>query len=275
MRAFCSPFSVLCSLWGASAPHFLGVAGGEEDGAEEVAVGVEDEDAVAVEVLGVEAADEAPVGVVEGDLAEEEEDAVALDLVDGLAVAGEAEGDGGFGGGIGAFAEGVGALVVGADGGEGEVDVGDLGSVGEAEPILFRGGDAVGLGLLDDGVGGDLAEPREEARVVGVEGAGAVEDAAVGAAGVEGTAADAAATTTWDYTSPSYLAAMTLDVAGAPLTDFQKAQLAMRSQIPALSGVGTRLADGTWISSNNKDAMPQAYDDFAQITYLEFARKVE
>ena len=118
-----------------------------------------------------------------------------------------------------------------------------------------------------------LATGDETADAAG--GAGAVEDAAVGAAGVEGTAADAAATTTWDYTSPSYLAAMTLDVAGAPLTDFQKAQLAMRSQIPALSGVGTRLADGTWISSNNKDAMPQAYDDFAQITYLEFARKVE
>ena len=118
-----------------------------------------------------------------------------------------------------------------------------------------------------------LATGDETAGAAG--GAGAVEDAAVGAAGVEGTAADAAATTAWDFTSPSYLAAMTLDVAGAPLTDFQKAQLAMRSQIPALSGVGTRLADGTWISSNNKDAMPQAYDDFAQITYLEFARKVE
>lgn len=83
------------------------------------------------------------------------------------------------------------------------------------------------------------------------------------------------AETVWDYTSPAYLAAMMLDVSGAPLTELQKAQLALRDDLPALSIVGTRLADGSWIEADDSRHMPDAYDDLAQITYLEFARKVE
>lgn len=86
----------------------------------------------------------------------------------------------------------------------------------------------------------------------------------------------AVAQTTWDNTSPAYLAAMTLNAIGAPLTDYQKAQLEVRAQIPALSGIGTRLADGSWIErGDDSAALPRAYDDLAQMTYLEFARKVE
>ena len=78
----------------------------------------------------------------------------------------------------------------------------------------------------------------------------------------------------WDNTSTAYLAAMTLDAIGAPLTDFQKAQLAARAEIPAVSLVGTRLADGTWLENDSR-RMADAYDDLSQITYLEFATKVE
>lgn len=90
------------------------------------------------------------------------------------------------------------------------------------------------------------------------------------AAGDQGTAQGV-----WDDTSASFLGAMALDAIGAPLTDFQKAQIVARADIPAINILGTRLADGTWIAHDQTDAMPQAYDDLAQITYLEFARKVE
>ena len=48
-----------------------------------------------VEVLGLEAPDEAPLGVVEGFLAEEDERAVALDAVNGRGAIDERDGDGG------------------------------------------------------------------------------------------------------------------------------------------------------------------------------------
>ena len=98
------------------------------------------------------------------------------------------------------------------------------------------------------------------------------------ATAVDGVASEGAAEPmnqgVWDNTSPAYLAAMTLDAIGAPLTDFQKAQLAARAEIPAVSLVGTRLADGTWLENDSR-RMADAYDDLSQITYLEFATKVE
>ena len=75
--------------------------------------------------------------------------------------------------------------------------------------------------------------------------------------------------------SPSFLAGMMLDAVGAPLTDFQKAQLAVREEMPALSLVGTLRADGTWVAADDADAQPEAYDDLAKISYLEFASKLE
>ncbi len=74
--------------------------------------------------------------------------------------------------------------------------------------------------------------------------------------------------------SPAYLGALTAEMIGAPLTDFQKAQLAIREEMPAVSLLGTELADGTWVSADDGDALPQAYADLAQITYLEFASKL-
>ena len=34
------------------------------------------------------------------------------------------------------------------------------------------------------------------------------------------------------------------------------------------------LTDGTWVTTDDEEALPQAYDDLAQITYLEFASKL-
>ena len=72
-------------------------------------------------------------------------------------------------------------------------------------------------------------------------------------------------------TSISYLAAEALEAIGAPLSDFQKAQLVASEEIPLLSLAGAQLADGTWVTTDDEAALPAAYDDMAQITYLEFA----
>lgn len=74
--------------------------------------------------------------------------------------------------------------------------------------------------------------------------------------------------------SPAFLGALTAEMIGAPLTDFQKAQLAIREEMPAVSLLGAELADGSWVSVEDEAALPQAYDDLAQITYLEFASKL-
>ena len=34
------------------------------------------------------------------------------------------------------------------------------------------------------------------------------------------------------------------------------------------------LADGTWVDPDDEAAIPQAYDDLSQISYLEFASKL-
>lgn len=74
--------------------------------------------------------------------------------------------------------------------------------------------------------------------------------------------------------SPAYLGSVAADLIGAPLTDYQKAQLAIREEVPALSLLGMELADGTWVDPDDEAALPQAYDDLARITYLEFASKL-
>ena len=74
--------------------------------------------------------------------------------------------------------------------------------------------------------------------------------------------------------SPAYLGSLAADLIGAPLTDYQKAQLAIREEVPALSLLGMELADGTWVDPDDEAAIPQAYDDLAQISYLEFASKL-
>ena len=78
------------------------------------------------------------------------------------------------------------------------------------------------------------------------------------------------------YTGPAYLAAMTLDAVGGPLTEYQKALLTARSELTCVSLFGMRLADGTWVASDGSSGtIPSSYADLSKITYLEFARKVE
>ena len=75
--------------------------------------------------------------------------------------------------------------------------------------------------------------------------------------------------------SLAYLASATLETIGAPLTDFQKAQLVARKEMPALTLVGACHPDGTWTALDEQETLPKTYDDLARITYLEFARHVE
>ena len=74
--------------------------------------------------------------------------------------------------------------------------------------------------------------------------------------------------------SPAYLGAMTAEMIGAPLTDFQKAQLVTREEVPAVSLVGLETSDGTWLSTVESSGLPEAYYDLAKISYLEFASKL-
>ena len=86
-------------------------------------------------------------------------------------------------------------------------------------------------------------------------------------AGSEGLDAEA--------TSVCYLGALLAEKIGAPLTDYQKAQLVAWEEMPALSLLGARDSDGAWTPLDETDALPDAYDDLAQMSYLEFASKLE
>lgn len=87
--------------------------------------------------------------------------------------------------------------------------------------------------------------------------------------------AGAAQTTQDGYSSPNYLAAQTLYAIGAPLTDYQKAQLAIRTQIPAINAFGLLDDANTWHSLTQKDDATHALsEDLRAITYYEFATKI-
>ncbi|OUO33812.1 LTA synthase family protein [Olsenella sp. An293] len=73
----------------------------------------------------------------------------------------------------------------------------------------------------------------------------------------------------------STLGAMMAEAIGAPLTDFQKAQLVATETMPILHSVGVHTTDGSLIPIDDVDALPEAYDDLARITYLEFASNLE
>ena len=74
--------------------------------------------------------------------------------------------------------------------------------------------------------------------------------------------------------SAANVVALALHALGAPLTDYQKAQVVAYDEVPAMSVMGVRDASGTWITLDEKDALPQAYRDLEQIAYLEFSRAV-
>ena len=71
--------------------------------------------------------------------------------------------------------------------------------------------------------------------------------------------------------SADLLASELLDLAGAPLTDLQTAQVGLRQEISALNAYGYRDADGTW---HTLDAYPALLHDLALIEYRDFGSKV-
>lgn len=75
-------------------------------------------------------------------------------------------------------------------------------------------------------------------------------------------------------TSPAYLAALTANAIGMPLTDYQKALLVARLDMPSISLMGIRDASGAWLDPASGDELPAAYDDLSRISYLEFADKL-
>ena len=77
-----------------------------------------------------------------------------------------------------------------------------------------------------------------------------------------------------DEISVDLLAAQTLDLIGAPLSDSQATLLSVREQIMALSADGYQMSDRTWHSSTEEGAASEAYRDLSLVEYLNFATKV-
>ena len=71
------------------------------------------------------------------------------------------------------------------------------------------------------------------------------------------------------------LAAVTLNAIGAPLTDWQKASLELRKEVPVLNGYGYKTSDGTWHSlSEDEESLTGAIRDIEWLQYLEYASKL-
>lgn len=76
-----------------------------------------------------------------------------------------------------------------------------------------------------------------------------------------------------DDLSTNALGAKLMEIIGAPLTDYQKATLAVRSEVPAINSVGYRGADGLWRDLAAEDRLP-AVDDLEWLQYLNLGSKV-
>lgn len=74
--------------------------------------------------------------------------------------------------------------------------------------------------------------------------------------------------------SAANVVALALEAIGAPLTDYQKAQVVAYDEVPAMSVMGVRDASGAWTVLENEEALPEAYADLEQMAYLEFAQAV-
>lgn len=77
-----------------------------------------------------------------------------------------------------------------------------------------------------------------------------------------------------DDTSADFLAAMTLDAVGAPLTKFQSAQLGARQEVRALNADGFLGNDGSWHSLGDVGAYEHTLEELALVEYLNFGSKV-
>ena len=77
-----------------------------------------------------------------------------------------------------------------------------------------------------------------------------------------------------DETSVDMLAAKALDLIGAPVSDFQAAQLDVSRLIPSLSATDYMGDDRKWYEPGTNEKYDPAYNDLAQIEYYNFATKV-
>ena len=75
--------------------------------------------------------------------------------------------------------------------------------------------------------------------------------------------------------SPNYLAAYMLESIGAPLSDYQKAQLVMKETIPAINAFGIMDSNGNWHSLDTTEtSLATTFQDLSWLTWLEFTSKV-
>lgn len=77
------------------------------------------------------------------------------------------------------------------------------------------------------------------------------------------------------FTAASSLASHMLDVIGAPLTDFQKAQIILGEKLPGVSHYTTLGPDGNWYFPDDKDA--PSYDlqtTLQKMSYYNFAERI-
>ncbi len=77
-----------------------------------------------------------------------------------------------------------------------------------------------------------------------------------------------------DETSVDMLAAKTLDLIGAPVTDYQAALLDIQKSIRSLSASDYLGADGTWHAPSEDSPYARDYHDLSLIEYLNFATRI-
>ena len=76
-------------------------------------------------------------------------------------------------------------------------------------------------------------------------------------------------------TDPSLLAAQTLHLIGAPLSKYQKAQIVLSEQVPAVHAVGYLGADGLRYALEADGPFTGALRQLEQIQYYNFMRRVQ
>lgn len=79
----------------------------------------------------------------------------------------------------------------------------------------------------------------------------------------------------WRESDPSLLAAQTLHLIGAPLSQYQKAQLVLSEQVPALHAVGYLGADGMRYALEAEGPFTGAVRQLERIQYFNFMRRVQ
>ena len=77
------------------------------------------------------------------------------------------------------------------------------------------------------------------------------------------------------FTAASSLASHLLDAIGAPLTDFQKAQIALGEELPGIGHYTTLSADGNWYFPDDKNAPSYTLQtELQKMSYHNFAERV-